>query len=335
MISDELAAELAKNTQILVDDNFQYNTLKDAADELFDLFEKVSHLDGDALKHRKDCYLDDGKAIGPYWAGRCLSEFIRTRKFLMGIRDGIRALQNRFPNEVIHILYAGTGPFATLFTPLTTMFDASEIQITGLEINLESIRCLKKIIKTFAIEEYFKEIIECDATRYQKESDEKIHMIITETMLNGLQNEPQVAIVQNLAPQLIDGGILIPQNIELTINLVDNKAKMKRLFHETSDGTSFFVEVTSLINLNQFNCNNTDIYKNIEIHLKEPAEERFKDVSLFTTIQVYENHFIGHNECSLTIPIVYKQLTQSILRDQKVIFNYVFGERPKFEYHVI
>lgn len=335
MVSDELVVELAKSTQILVADNFQYNTLKDAADNLFDVFEKASHLDGDLLKHRKDCYLDDGKAIGTYWAGRCLTEFMRTRKFLMGIHDGIKALQKRFPNEVIHILYAGTGPFATLITPLTTIFDASEIQITGLEINVESIQCLKEIIEAFSIEDYFKKIVECDATCYQKNKNEKIHMIITETMLNGLQKEPQVAIVQNLVPQLIDGGILIPQNIALSINLVDNKAKIERLFHEISDRTPFFVEVTSLINLNQFNCNNTDMYNNIAVRLNMCVEERFKDVSMFTTIQVYEKHFIGLNECSLTIPIAIRELTQSILRDQKVVFNYVFGERPKFEYQVI
>lgn len=170
---------------------------------------------------------------------------------------------------------------------------------------------------------------------FKKASDDKIHMVITETMLNGLQKEPQVAITQNLVPQLTDGGLLIPKDIQLTINLVDYQTKMKRLFNTSSTQESFFKEVSPLINVNQKNCNNFEMYKNIEVTLPQAVEERFDDVCLFTTIQVYGDHVIGYNECSLTLPITYKELTPSDLINQKVMFDYVFGKQHKFEYRLI
>ncbi|GAU77010.1 lipoyl(octanoyl) transferase LipB [Fusibacter sp. 3D3] len=325
---------LRENTSILIREHFQYNALKDASDTLFDLFEKVSQLDVNDHTHNEAIYLDSGKAIGSYWAGRCMTEFMRTRLFLMGIQDGIKALQNQFPNETIHILYAGTGPFGTLVTPLTTLFTASEIQVTGLEINKESIQCFRNIIAAFHIEAYFQDIIQCDATQYQKKSSQIVHMIITETMLNGLQKEPQVAITRNLVPQMHPNGILIPQNISVSLNLVDKRAEMDRLFLENTVSKPFFLQVASLIELNQNNCTYDHIYHNIEVNLKGPIETRFNGISLFTTIQVFDHHVIEYNACSLTLPINLKTLTPATLLENKLVFNYKFGEHPKFEYKI-
>ncbi len=333
--SNDLTQTLTQNTAILIDEHFIYSDLKNAADSLFDFFEEISQLDVNALKHNDAIYLSSGKAIGPYWAGRCVTEFMRTRQFLRGIYNGIQDLQKRFPNEIIHILYAGTGPFGTLIMPLTTLFKPSEIQITCLEINPESITCLHRVIAALHVEDYIRDIVHCDATKYKNTTDQAIHMVITETMLNGLQNEPQVAITRNLVPQMLPNGILIPQNISVTLNLVDKKAETDRLFAGNTNHVPFFKEIISLIELNKETCTNPDLYRHIEVNLTAPAEPRFNRVSLFTTIQVYEEHIIGHNACSLTLPIDLKALTQTTLLENKLIFNYEFSDCPKFEYKLI
>jgi len=333
--TNDLTQTLAQNTAILIDEHFIYSDLKNAADSLFSFFEKISQLDINALKHNEAIYLNSGKAIGPHWAGRCVTEFMRTRQFLRGTRDAIKALQERFPNEIIHILYAGTGPFGTLVMPLTTLFTASEIQITCLEINQESITCLRHVISALHVEDYIRDIIHCDATEYKNSTDQAIHMVITETMLNGLQKEPQVSITQNLVPQMLPNGILIPQNISVTLNLVDKKAETNRLFAGNTNHVPFFKEIISLIELNKETCTNPDLYRHIEVNLTTPAETRFNRVSLFTTIQVYAEHILGHNACSLTLPINLKALTQTTLLENKLIYNYEFSDCPKFEYKLI
>lgn len=326
---------LEKYTEILMDDDSYYGELKDAADKLFDMFEEISQMDGSAISCRTDHYLESGKAIGTYWAGRCLVEFMRTRKFLLGIRDGIRALQEKFSGEVIQIVYAGTGPFASLIIPLTTIFSSKEIQIVGLEINNESIQCLKRTIRLLNLDDYFKEIVNCDASKFKKSSNDKIHMIITETMLNGLQKEPQVAITQNLAPQLTIGGLLIPESIKITLNFVDYQAKMKRDFSELPQEESFYVEFSELLDLNKETCNKMDLFKNISLHKRKIYNKRFNDVELFTIIHVFGEHTINYNECSLTQPIRFKELKQSDLLNHEVMFEYIFGENPRFNYRIM
>ncbi|MBP1862801.1 hypothetical protein BD780_002585 [Clostridium tetanomorphum] len=42
----------------------------------------------------------------------------------------IKRAQQKFLNEQIHILYAGTGPFAALMIPLTTVFTSLGVKFT-------------------------------------------------------------------------------------------------------------------------------------------------------------------------------------------------------------
>jgi hypothetical protein len=62
---------------------------------------------------------------------------------------------------------------------------------------------------------------QADATRYRCPDWQRPHLVISETMKAALESEPQVAITRNLAPQLVHGGLLVPERIELHATLVD------------------------------------------------------------------------------------------------------------------
>ena len=120
-----------------------------------------------------------------------------------------------FPSEKINLLYAGCGPGAPLILPLLSHFNSEQLFITLLDINESSIHSIKTLIKSLELDLYFRDIILIDATQYIHPKDIPLHIVLSETMDKGLTKEPQVRITQNLAPQLIEGGIFIPEEIEI------------------------------------------------------------------------------------------------------------------------
>lgn len=165
-----------------------------------------------------DKTLKNGIALSTESAAGCLMDFGRTQVFLRGLRDAIKEAQKRFPGQKVRVLYAGTGPFGTLATPLTSQFSPDEVEFTALEIQEISIECLRKIIKAFGIENYFANVIKADATKYQHKGP-RPHIIVTETMNKALMWEPHAAITANLEPQMEENGIFVPEDVAISLFL--------------------------------------------------------------------------------------------------------------------
>lgn len=329
--------ELKQITEILLKSEDAYGEIKKATDDLYNLFLTVSGLKEDDESFRKDYYLPQGKAIGTVWAAMCIKELLRTKRFIRGVFLGIKRAQGKFSDRPIHIVYAGTGPFATLLMPLTTVFSSKEVKFTLLEINPESIQNLRKVIKSFEAEEYVKKIVQCDAAEYQGDKGKPIHMVVTETMQRALKREPQVAITLNLVPQMVEGGILIPQNITVEAVLLDPKRDMERMMSLDGTVTDYYYSLNNIFELNRdmTAIEKEGFFPGVEVELPNDIEKRYKSINLFTDIQVFEEEKLTYMQCSLNMPLKVMDIDWTNNTVKKVRFQYVINENPGFVHKTV
>ena len=78
-----------------------------------------------------------GISLTTNYAADCLKDTIRTVRFLRGLDDAVKDQLEKGSRKV-HILYAGTGPFATLALPIMNKYSADKVTFTLLEINKNS-----------------------------------------------------------------------------------------------------------------------------------------------------------------------------------------------------
>jgi hypothetical protein len=331
--------ELKRITEIFLKCEDDYLEMKKAADSLHELFLAASGLQEDEDICRKNYFLPTGKAIGTVWAGMCVKEFLRTKKFIRGVFLGIKQVQEKFPNTRIHIIYAGAGPFATLLIPLTTVFSSEEVKFTFLEINQGSIKNLEKIIRIFGAEKYVEEIVQCDAAEYKADKTKPIHIVLTETMQNALKREPQVAITLNLAPQLVEGGILIPQHITVDAALIDPRRDMERIMGVEGADEDYCLQLNQIFDLNKdtttIEKSEGNFFSEIGIKIPKDIERRYKRLSLLTNIQVFEEENLTYMQCSLNLPYKVMDIKWENNAVDKVVFQYVISENPGFVHKLV
>jgi len=140
-------------TQEILSEQIDYRSLQEKLENLKTLLIDLTELDLDQQSNREDLQFKNGIAIGSTWAALCVVDLIRTRQFVRGI---FKAVNQLIEKEVkpVRILYAGTGPFATLILPLLTKFSPDQLQLVLFEVNPETIKQLRRLIKHLNIGTY-------------------------------------------------------------------------------------------------------------------------------------------------------------------------------------
>ena len=199
--------------------------LNTAIQELASVFAELTTLDlnSTSADDTAETILSEGKALSPRDAARCLLDIARTTQFIRGIHAAIMDLFNRFPGEQINIVYAGCGPYATLLVPLFSQFNDTQIKVTMIDIHQHSLVAARHLVGQLGFSKFVQDYVQCDATRYQHPETQAVHLAITETMQKALAKEPQLAVTANLVPQLVEGGVLIPQQIRIELCLSNAK----------------------------------------------------------------------------------------------------------------
>lgn len=172
-------------------------------------------------RDRSATLLSAGAAISPLNAARCLLDLPRTSVYLRGVYDAIQQAQQQFPGEVIHVLYAGCGPFAPLCLPLLPLFAGQAVHFTLLDVHARAIESVQAIVAALQLQGTNVDCLVSDATSYQSPDHHPLHVVVGEAMQRALEKEPQVAILMNTAPQLTAGGLMVPEMIAVDAVLTD------------------------------------------------------------------------------------------------------------------
>src|SRR5580765_6666350 len=150
-----------------------------AVASLYRLFRDITGLrknTGDP-RDRSATSLSAGSAISPLDAGRCLLDLRRTSIYLRGVYDAIQEAQQRFPREVIHVLYAGCGPFALLCLPLLPLLAGQAVHFTLLDVHARAIESVRAIMAALRLEEANVDCLACDATHYHTPDHRPLHVV--------------------------------------------------------------------------------------------------------------------------------------------------------------
>ena len=323
--------ELTKITQTLLDKNASHGELLRVVHELSAFFEQYSFISTKMSRYElsKDAihtYLDSGIAISPLDAAICTHEYLRTAKYIRAVFEALNDLLMKFQDQEINLLYAGCGPYGTLVIPLLSFFDSKRLKVTFLDIHRSSLNSIQNIIQALGLEDFVKGYIQEDATLYQSPQD--LHIIVTETMKAAFDNEPQVAITLNLLPQLLKGGVFLPQRVVVGFELAITKHQQENGYIKKTKQSKPLCTVIDFDTTKELKKENVIATKIFQVSKKVNQ----KMAPFFTTtIYIYKEHVLKENESSLNIPKKIK-FSKTLSKNDRVSFVYDFGAKPTIGY---
>ena len=327
---------LSDNARILLSQESHPGELLAATHALRDEFAKITGISERAAGGDGSTVLSCGVAISPADAARCIVDFSRTTNFLRGVRDAITDARVRFPDERIRVLYAGSGPWAPLALPLCTHFSPGEVGFTLLDIHEESLAGARQLVEHFGLGEFVDGFVRADATTIRL--DLRPHVIVAETMQAALAKEPQLALMANLAGQLEEGGIFVPERILVHATAVDVRAETEFAPNESGIGvvTPERHEIAVLMDLTPASAGPLLASarggrlpaSNCEVPELPPGREF--QVMLRTKVDVCGSWRLGDYDSGLTYPVVLGDLG-TVDGGDRLEFSYRLGRRPEFE----
>lgn len=291
-------SNLKSITETLLADESSPLQIRNACTDLLDLFCRITGFDEAGVVNNEHMQTAGGQAVSPTSAAVCIRDFMRTRIFMRGLKEAISTRLQAQPGKAVTVLYAGTGPFATLLLPLVSCFDATQLKMLLLDINPASIAYLQMIIRYFKLEPYVLQVVQTDAIIYQVPADVQPDIIVSETMMPALKTEPQVSIVVNLVAQCPQ-ALLIPQQIEITAALLSSKLEQTNRLIPLQKILDLTRE-TALVMAQQQGPEL--LFPEQRLPVKKPPAPYWSRLVLLTDIVVFNKEKLEFNDCSLTIP---------------------------------
>lgn len=331
------SASIEKITEEILANELDYLSLRNKLQDFQSFLLELTKMDLNQASNRTDRSFANGIALSSTYAALCVVDIIRTRQFVRGIFAAVKKVRSQ-KTKPVKILYAGTGPFATLILPLLTKYRSEELQLTLLEVNEETSNYLKRLIKKLGIEDYIEKIVNEDASQYQIDKNQQVDILISETMQYGLVKEQQVPIMLNLVSQLNKEVIMIPHKIQLDLALMNTDTEL--LFEKTEK--SKYKILKTLLEFDQafIYTHAKQIQKRDRFDLCErlpfrrTGAEDFDKLVVLTSIQVYGDHWVHVDLSSLTIPKELLDFDRIEQTKEEISLAYVIKRVPDFEYEL-
>ncbi len=304
--------------------------LRTAAIDLYELMCGLVGMDHNAptAADNANTVLPGGQAISPRGASLCVIDYLRTTMFLRGVDKALREAVERFPGEMIEVLYAGCGVFATLLTSLAGRFDPTKFKITLLDMHERSLEGAQKVFHELGLEASLSDGLIVDAAVYVPPSPP--HLIIVEVMQRALDKEPQVAVTANLGANLRPGGIFIPERITVDAwmeyrqeNVGLQRREMARLIDLTAASAPAWLTAQD---------HSLPQVPYVTIDLPQDTAQSSRIV-LVTEVTVFDTYKLTENQSGITLP-AYRRFKPNPGKN-KLEFRYRQGNQPGFDYHWI
>lgn len=331
------------SSRILKAGKFEYGEIFQACNMLFNALVEVSDLDMRKQEKERHLFLKKGNAIRLSCAARCLQDILRTKRFIDAVFMAVTEILEKDDTRPVHILYAGTGPFATLVLPLTARFTSSQVQFTLLEINESSYENVGNLFTELELNDYVYQLIHADATQWEIPKDQlPVSILLTETMQQGLRDEPQIALCLNLLGQLPPEVVLIPEQINLRVGWMNLALRTREKMGEIAEDNSiselaevFSATKETLLGQAQRYARNearTYYFPEKVIQLPDTEKREGDSLYLFTDLVVYKNEMLRLDESILTLPM--KLMARDEQKESALYFRYRVNEKPELEYYV-
>ncbi|MEQ1920900.1 MAG: hypothetical protein ABL952_00195 [Pyrinomonadaceae bacterium] len=289
------------------------------------MFETLLSIAGPDIAGRPEFFLDTklstGTAIAPRDAATCMTDIVRTSRYVLGLRNAVIEMRARFPNQRVDILYAGCGPFAAIALPLCHEFTADEISFTLVDLHEASLASAKRVFDALGIGKFVAEWLCADASAVVP--SKKYQIIVAETMQKALEKEPQVAVTIHLSDFLHADGIFLPEKITVTACLADLNVEFG------SGARNERIVLGDICTLTK----DTDEIEPVAMTIPDIQTDGLS-LLLATSIQIFDSVGLGDRESGITHPSIIFD-TGSLKPGDNIEFKYRMGAEPRFVCRVV
>jgi len=338
MIDDAtMLEELKRLTRDALTHDGHQGILAGIVDELVAILEKAAdfRIDRQSEITSGETACREGLAISPTQAAMCAGEFRRTATFLRGLHDAIAdAVELNGPRPV-QVLYAGSGPYATLAVPLMAIFPPEKVRFTVLDLHTVSIMSVKSLVSRLGLDRSVQSYVLADACDYNIPCDAIPDILLCETMSTALEGEPQVAVMRHLLGQAPD-AVIVPESVQIDAFLVDTSKEPDHIVAESEDpsgkrqpdrirvGAVFELNASTILSWASLP---KDRLPAATIHFPPPPKPSYRPF-LFTTITTHGGHVLRTHDCNLT---GIREITaiSNLSTEATVQFYYRLGAAPR------